>query len=111
MGLFSVGCTWAAARRARLAQAWESSRGGLEIGEVRARTGRWRRPPSRAAALTMTVHESDGSRHHRLSAIMPTGRWETMFDGPSDDDSVRSLGSWLALRADIPFTDQTKPAC
>jgi len=58
----------------------------------------------------MTVDESDGSRHHRLSAIMPTGRWETMFDGPSDGDSVELLGSWLALQADIPFKDQTRPA-
>ena len=110
MGVFSAGCTWAAVRRARLAEAWEIGPGVLLIGEVRARNGRWRRPPSSAAALTMTVHEGDGSRHHRLSAIMPTGRWATMFDGPSDGDSVRLLGSWLALQADIPFTDQTRPA-
>ena len=41
---------------------------------------------------------------------MTTGRWETMFDGPSDGDSARLLGSGLALQADIPFTDQTRPA-
>jgi hypothetical protein len=73
------------------------------------RSGRWRRPTYGAAALEMTRHEGDGSRHHRLSAVIPpAGRWATMFDGPDDDDSVRSLGAWLALQADIPFTDHTR---
>ena len=52
----------------------------------------------------------DWSRHHRLSAVIPpTGHWQTMFDGPADGDSVRSLGAWLALHADIPFTGHTRP--
>jgi len=33
-----------------------------------------------------------------------------MRDGPSGNDSVRTLGTWLAIRADIPFTDHTGPA-
>jgi len=109
MGAAAALCSWFAVRRARLAEAWEVSAGRLLIGEVRARSGRWRRPPYSAAALELTRHETDGSQHHRLSAVIPpTGRWETLFDGP-DDDSVRSLGAWLAAQADIPFTDHTRP--
>lgn len=111
LGFFAAGSTWFAVRRARLAEAWEVSAGRLLIGEVKARSGRWRRPPCSAAALEMTRHEADGSQHHRLSAVIPpTGRRETLFDGSDDDDSVRSLGAWLALQADIPFTDDTRPA-
>jgi hypothetical protein len=108
MGLLSAGATYAAVRRLRFAETWRLSPGRLHIGEARVRSGRWHGYVSEAAALEVTVHEADGSRHHRLSAVMAGGRRQTMFDGSCDDGSVQALGSWLAVQADIPFTDHTR---
>jgi hypothetical protein len=108
MGFMAAGTTYMAVRRLRFVDTWRLSPGRLQIGETRVRSGRWHGHVSEAAALEVTLNESNDSRHHRLSAVMAGGRHQTMYDGSCYDGSVQALGSWLATRADIPFTDHTR---
>jgi hypothetical protein len=103
MGAGAASATWMAIRRARITEAWQLSRGSLLIGETRGNA--WHRPPCRVAALEVTPYEDDGHRYYRLRAVIPPGRRQTLHEGPSDDGSVQALGSWLAARADVPFTN------
>lgn len=105
MGAASAGGALMAVRRARISAAWQLTPGCLLVGEIRGRGGRWVRPPDRVVALEVTLWSTDDSEHHRLSAVLPSRHRVTMFDGRPDDDSVQTLASWLATRADVPFTD------
>jgi hypothetical protein len=107
MGAAAASATFMAVRLARITEAWQLTPGCLLIGEIRGRGGRWLRSPRRAAALEVIPVESDGSRYHRLSAVFPVGS-APMYEGGLDDRSARALGSWLAARADIPFSDHSR---
>lgn len=97
--------SWSVANRA---PGWLIGNGELLVGEVRP-GGTWLRPPSAVSQLRVVVQTGSDSEvtHHKLQA-MQRGRWMAMYEGSTEGAGAQRLGAWLAVKADIPFTDFTR---
>ena len=104
-GVGALVVSTSAINRVRSSPGWLLRDGRLLVGWIRPRDGSWIDPPRTVLALQLELHQDgEGVTTARLVAMLESGGRQDLCQAPAEAADLRHLGSWLAARADLPFT-------